>query len=127
MAGPAKSSREPLIIEVDYLVAEALTVIRLVGSIDSHTYDRLESEFEKLYAKGAYRIVIDMSGVGYISSAGTGVIIGALGPTRSHNGDLVLINLASEVSAVLDLLGLTPMLSIAHDPETLMTFFPPVS
>ncbi len=95
----------------------------LKGFLDAHTFERLEKTISGLFAQGHYRVVVDLSGVGYIGSAGAGVFIGALGKARDHQGDLVLLTPSPAVQEVLDLLGLCQIFRIAKTLDEAQTFF----
>jgi anti-anti-sigma factor len=47
-----------------------ITVIKISGAIDTMTFSELEKKGEEIYKQGARRIVLDLSQVRHISSAG---------------------------------------------------------
>jgi anti-anti-sigma factor len=47
-----------------------VTVFHIVGDIDTHTYEQLQTQAEQTHAAGAGNIVLDLEQVGYVSSAG---------------------------------------------------------
>jgi len=47
-----------------------VTVIHLDGKLDSNSFQRLIDEGKKLYAEGARCLIVDMTKLAYISSAG---------------------------------------------------------
>ena len=55
----------------------AETRVRITGEIDSETAPRLEQEFQALRDAGATQIVVDGSGIAFLSSAGLSVLITA--------------------------------------------------
>lgn len=77
------------------------------GFLDAHTFEQLEKAIDELFEAGTYRIIVDLSGLDYISSAGAGVFIGALDKLRENDGNLVLLRPNPNVKEVFDLLGLT--------------------
>ena len=95
----------------------------LKGFLDAHTFERLDKTISSLFNQGHYRIIVDLSGVGYIGSAGAGVFIGALGKARDHQGDLVFLTPSHAVQEVLDLLGLSQIFRIAKTLEEAQSFF----
>ena len=66
-----------------------ITLIRVSGFLDAHTFEELESTISELFADGQYRIIVELSAVDYISSAGAGVFIGALSEARDNGGNIV--------------------------------------
>jgi len=47
-----------------------VTIFQIVGDIDTHTYQALEAQARQAHAAGAKNIVLDLTHVGYVSSAG---------------------------------------------------------
>ena len=96
-------------------------IIEVKGFLDAHTFDKLESEINELFEKGIYKIIVNMSGVPYISSAGAGVFIWALGQATENDGNVVILSPTENVLEVLELLGLTQIFTIAKDMKTAIT------
>jgi anti-anti-sigma factor len=99
-----------------------MAMLRFKGSLDAHTYELAEEEFERLFEMGSWRIAVDASALDYISSAGIGVLIGALARVRSENGNLLLVNATQAVRDVLSVLGLEAMFFNAPDRITALAF-----
>jgi anti-anti-sigma factor len=51
-----------------------VTVFHIVGDIDTNTYQQLEARAEQAHAAGAANIVLELSQVKYVSSAGVRAI-----------------------------------------------------
>jgi anti-anti-sigma factor len=49
---------------------ELVTIIHLDGKLDSNSFQRLINEAKKLYDEGARHLILDMTKLSYISSAG---------------------------------------------------------
>lgn len=49
---------------------KAVTVLRLTGSLDANTQSTLEAKARKAVDSGAEYLILDMSGVAYLGSAG---------------------------------------------------------
>ena len=82
------------------------TVLTLTGDLDSFSSAYLKEHIGRLFEQGVYKIVIDLSSVGFVDSAGLGQLVGALKMCFHHGGNLVLVG-ANE--AVTDLLRLTKL------------------
>lgn len=95
-----------------------VVLLRVGGYLDAHTYERLDQHILKLFSENHHRIVVDLSEVGYISSAGAGVFIAALNEAQEHKGTVVLLNPGSNVREVLDMLGFNQIFTIATDRNT---------
>lgn len=69
------------------------------------------------------RIVVDMTGVGYIDSAAIGIIVGSHGAVASAGGQFRLAGLGERVSAVLRLTRVDSILHIDASPaESILAF-----
>ena len=90
-------------------------VFDLTGELDAHTAAELEAAFQKALADGSYNLLINGTGLVYISSAGLGVFMAYLEDVRERGGDIKIAALQPNVFTVFDLLGFPFLL---HIPET---------
>jgi|SRR3954469_358536 anti-sigma B factor antagonist len=87
-----------------------ITVVALTGRLAlGRESQRIESLVEELVRKGTQRVVVDMTGVDYIDSAGIGMVALAAGKLREIGGKLAIV--AAE-GRVLQLLTMTQMNAI---------------
>lgn len=89
-----------------------VTVIALKGSIDAMTAPKITEFIQGQVAKGNIKLVADLEGVDYTSSAGLRVLLGAIKDTRSQGGDLRLVGVQPDVLKVLSLSGFTNILKM---------------
>ena len=89
-----------------------ITVISLTGSIDAMTAPKITEFIQGQIAKGNIKLVADLSGVDYTSSAGLRVLLGAIKDTRAQSGDLRLASVQPDVQKVLNLSGFTNILKV---------------
>ena len=94
-----------------------ILVVAPVGRIDSNTSDALEKAVLGHVARGEKRVIIDLQGVEYISSAGLRVLILAANKLRPLGGQLVLCSLGKSVREVFELAGLTALFAIEASRE----------
>lgn len=87
------------------------------GFLDAHTFEQLEKTIDDLFENGTFRIIVDLSGLDYISSAGAGVFIGAIGKAQENEGNIVLMRPTSNVKEVFDLLGLSQIFLFRNSRE----------
>jgi anti-anti-sigma factor len=87
-------------------------VIAPVGRIDTTTVGALEARLTPLLAGAAPRVVIDFTGVEYISSAGLRVLLIAARRVQSARGRLVLCGMEGAVRQVFQLAGFVPLFTI---------------
>ena len=95
--------------EVKGTVTENKVDLLLSGRIDSTNAHEAEDEIMRLVAgKQTLPVVIDASGLQYISSAGLRVIL----RLKKTNADLRIINVSPEVYDILDMTGFTEMMPV---------------
>jgi anti-sigma B factor antagonist len=83
-----------------YTPAQDVDIIRPVGVIDNNTAAHVATALQKEFAIGRVKLVLDLSNVNYISSAGWGIFIGEIRQIRDRKGDLKLACLMPEVEEV---------------------------
>ncbi len=88
-------------------MAGGVVLLSVRGFLDAHTFEELEKSINDLFEAGTYKLVVDLSGLDYISSAGAGVFIGAIGTAQENDGNIILIKPGANVKEVFDLLGLS--------------------
>lgn len=78
--------------------------VRVDGVIDTLTAGELEEVIDSLLKRGRYRIVVDLAGVDYISSAGWGIFISHIKDVRANDGDIKLSGMVPDVYEIFQLL-----------------------
>jgi anti-sigma B factor antagonist len=97
---------------------EDVRVLNIQGFLDAHTAQNFENELQKLITEKNYKIIVNLDGLQYISSAGLGVFMGVIEDIRNNGGDLKICCAAPKVFKVFDLLGF-PSLYEFFDSEEL--------
>lgn len=117
---------EKLIIsEEEISASRALTLLSLRGTIETTNAAMLEEAIERIIDDGCFRIVVDLSSVSYISSAGWGIFISEIKRVRNHDGDIKLAAMRPEVREVFDLLEFNNILTPYGDREQAINDFEP--
>lgn len=93
------------------------SVISPVGRIDAATAPSLENELSGSIDKGDREIVVDLSSVEYISSAGLRALLAALKRVKALGGNLVLCSLHPYVKEVFDMTGFSRIFTICNSKE----------
>ena len=94
-----------------------IELLKVAGNLDAHTFESFEDVLSRLIEQGRHGIIVDMSSVAYVSSAGVGVFIAAASEAQASGGGLVLLGLSQSVRDAFEDLGLTEMLETADDLE----------
>lgn len=99
-------------------------VVKVTGRVDSATSPQLAEEFAKIHDRGRYKIVMDFTGLEFISSAGLRVLISTLKNCRRYNrGDLLLAGMPENIYSVFDLAGFNTIFNIYDDVLTAVGSF----
>jgi anti-sigma B factor antagonist len=85
--------------------AEEVSILNIQGFLDAHTAPDFEHELQNLLKDSRFKIVVNLDGLQYISSAGLGVFMGVIEDIRSNSGDLKICCAGNKVFKVFDLLG----------------------
>ena len=98
-------------------MAQGITFLAVRGFLDAHTFEELDRIVSSCFEAGKYRLVVDLSKLDYISSAGAGVFIGAIGTAQENDGNIILMRPSSNVKEVFDLLGLSQIFTFKESRE----------
>jgi anti-sigma B factor antagonist len=90
-------------------------VVTVNGRVDSSNAPQLDQKLKDLRGEGHENLVLDLSAVDYMSSAGLRAIVSALRDCKKHGGDLCLVNPSTRVAEVLELAGLTSLFRVYDD------------
>ena len=91
--------------------------IAVNGEIDAGSSIYLDNALKAAMDNGEKKIVVDLSGLDYISSAGLGVFISHLDEFKLKQIDLALFGINETVKQVFDILGLEKLLTIMETKE----------
>jgi anti-sigma B factor antagonist len=91
-------------ISLDQPSGENLSIVRVDGVVDTLTAAELEKVMNSLLSQKRYRIVVDLAGVDYVSSAGWGIFVSNIREVRVNQGDIKLARMAPGVYEVFELL-----------------------
>ncbi len=87
-------------------------VVAIHGSVDGLTAETLLNTLHEHVESGHTRMVADLSGVEYTSSAGLRALLATVKEARRKGGDLRLADVQPNVRKVLDLSGFTSILKL---------------
>ncbi len=102
---------------------DAITILYLEGRIDGEGALELDKALQGVLADGHVRLVLDMSQVSYINSAGLRTLADALSQAQQRQGDVKLVTLSPKVLRVLQIIGFDRFFDMhASLPEALAAF-----
>ena len=82
------------------------------GRVDSNSAKEFEEKLLGLLNGGAKSLVIDLEGLGYISSAGLRVLLGARKTLTEAGSECLLVNMKPQIERVLEVIKALPGMRI---------------
>jgi anti-anti-sigma factor len=82
-----------------------ITTISIKGSVDALTAAELTKTINNQIADDHANLVIDLTGLVFMSSAGLRTLLGAVKESRSHGGDLRIVSTNLGIDKVLKMSG----------------------
>jgi anti-sigma B factor antagonist len=101
-------------MNINVEIAGGVTVIALSGALDSASAPKLQETVLPLIEPDC-RIMIDMSGVDYLSSAGLRSLLTMYRRIAESDGRVVLVGLADRVKDVMDITGFLHFFTVCDD------------
>ena len=92
-----------------------VTVLSVSGRIDAQTFSQLMGEADQRLEEGRTRLVLDLSGVDYVSSRGLIALQTITARAAARGGKAVLCGVEARVMQVLEMTGLHQRLGIFPD------------
>ena len=81
------------------------TIVNVTGSVDALTAAELSKVLTTQITGGHANLVVDLTGVEFMSSAGLRTLLGAVKETRSNGGDLRIASTNPGIDKVLKMSG----------------------
>lgn len=103
-------------MEITTKELKRVILVAPVGRIDHQSAPELQKTLESLIDQGQFKLVLDMSGVNYISSAGLRVLLATRKVVKRWNrGDIRLAHIQPYVRETLELVGFTRIFQLYDD------------
>ncbi len=92
-------------------------LVKVVGRVDSATAPDFTKALDEANDAGQYKIVVDMSELEYMSSAGFRALLATQRNCKRYNrGELVLAAIPDRIREALELAGFTELFKTFNDP-----------
>ncbi|MGE5248583.1 MAG: STAS domain-containing protein [Bacteroidota bacterium] len=89
----------------------------VTGRVDSSTAPEFSQALDAIAAAGRFKIVVDMTGLEYMSSAGFRALLAAQRACKRYNrGEVVLAAVPDRIHEALELAGFTELFKTYKDP-----------
>ena len=99
-------------------------MLSIKGKVDSYTAPDLTKAIDKLNNEGHFKIILDLSGLEYMSSAGfRALLVGQRNCKRYNRGEVVLASVPKKIMEALELTGFTPLFKIFDEVTPAVGYF----
>ncbi len=105
-------------MELNWQDGNNLHILKVSGNLDSNTTPEMAQAIEARLQEASKDIVIDFTGVDYMSSAGLRVVIKTHHMQTSAGKKMILCNLKDYVHEIFEMSGLVNVLDIRKDLES---------
>jgi anti-anti-sigma factor len=100
-------------MQVTHKQLSRVDLVAVNGRVDANTAPQLQDALRSTFDERRFRVVLDLSEMSYMSSAGLKVLLAALKEAKRWNrGDLRLAALQPQVHDTLNLVGLLQLFKI---------------
>jgi anti-sigma B factor antagonist len=96
---------------------DGIRLIAVVGALDAATADSLIGQLETLFRQNRYRLIVDLSGLEFISSAGMSILLDANETARKNGGNLIVASPSDQVRSVVKILSADKLIPFADTRE----------
>ncbi len=103
-----------------------IRLIKIIGNLDRIGTGEIETKFTGYCAGEAVRVIVDLSGVGFLASIGIRLLTLTAKSVARRNGKMALISPIPEVKTVLEITGIPeiiPLYSYLESAETVLLTF----
>ena len=107
----------PFRVEGEKIKGTNVHLLRCHGELDAHTFEVLDEEFQSIFDEGIRQVIVDLSDVPYMSSAGIGVLVGASTEVEEEGGGVIVLNPSATVLSVFRDMGFDNMFTIVKTME----------
>ena len=80
---------------------QEIPVISLLGKLDTVTSPDLQEKLMEVIGEGNHKIIINFSGVDYVSSAGLRVLLMGLKRVKPNGGSIILASVQDSIKDIL--------------------------
>jgi len=102
-------------LKINVETLKRVDLIAANGRIDSNSAPQFDQVLKEIMGAGRHNLVLDLSNVNYMSSAGLRSLVAALRECKKKRGDVRLSSPSERVSEVLELAGLDSLFQVFDD------------
>lgn len=109
---PQASTQEDQLLEIQVEPGDGYTVCRPIGELDAFTVSQFRQSLAELASQP--RLLIDMSSVPFVDSAGLGALIGGIRRTRELGGEVAVACNRPTLTRLLRTTGFDRIVTVAE-------------
>jgi anti-anti-sigma factor len=102
---------------------EGISIFTLGGRVDTEGAVNLDIQLHAALAEGKHKMVLDMSELRYINSAGLRTLADVLTQNKENGGDLKLVGLNPKIRRVFEIVGFNHFFSSYETVEAALKAF----
>ena len=102
-------------IDINYKEVDDFWEVSLTGSLDTETAPELEEDLAQIFDSDNNKLIFNMTGVDYVSSAGIRIIAMASRKMTEKSGAIALTGLQPQIKKVFDIVKALPSFGIFKD------------
>jgi anti-sigma B factor antagonist len=110
-------------MEITETNSKDIWILKPNGSMDAHTSPNFKSKLEAGINSGKSKIIIDMQGITYLSSAGAGALLAGLTACKKKSGELRLCSFQAAVRDAFEVMGFSKAFKVFIDLEKALEGF----
>lgn len=107
-------------MQIDIKTQDGITVAAIKGAIDGKTSAEAQATLTPLLSNGS-RLILDMTDVTYLSSAGLRVLLLIYRQSTSASGKLALVGLSDEVKDIMNVTGFLKFFNACESVDAALT------
>jgi anti-anti-sigma factor len=96
---------------------DGVVVVAVEGQVGIEEAAQVSKFFEQLEGEGVVWVIVSLKGVDFISTAGVGALLYAVGGARKRGGEIVFIEFSPKTKAVFEFLDLHDFIVTASDKD----------
>ncbi len=94
-----------------------VVVVRVLGRLDAASSPQLEKKINSIIETGHFKLILNLGGVDYLSSAGMRLMLSVSKKLRHLEGKIVACNLSDDVLDVIKMAGFHQVLELYPSEE----------
>lgn len=104
-----------LSIKITAKTPDGIHVFRVSGTLGVEGSAGIQGLLDVCLKQKVFRVVLDLQGVDFISSAGMGAFLSAVGEMRKNDGDIIFVKMQNKILAVFKTLDVLDYFIVADD------------